>query len=64
MQTYQTRVIEEKWTLEEKSSALYAFLSSKHFTALSNKEQLLLKQQYYVMQVYVGILEQRIELFE
>ena len=63
MQDYQLRVVDEQEALEEKASALYSFLASKHFNSLDKPNQELLKMQYYSMKVYSGILQQRIDLF-
>jgi len=63
MQEYQNRVINEQYLLEEKAQALYGFLSSKKFDELDKTDQFLLKQQYYAMMVYSGILQQRIDRF-
>ncbi len=62
-EAWQTRVVQEHADLEEKASTLYGFCASKQFESLDPKVQRLLKQQYYTMMVYAGILEQRIELF-
>lgn len=63
MEDYQNRVINEQYLLEEKAKALYGFLASKQFDTLDKVDQFLLKQQYYIMMVYSGILTQRIERF-
>lgn len=63
MEPYQLRVIEERDVLYDKCEALYVFLASKYFETLDPKSQQLLKDQYYVMKVYLSILNQRIELF-
>lgn len=64
MEPYQLRVIEERDALEEKTQALYAFISSKFFTSdLTEENQELLKEQYYAMKVYLSILDRRIKLF-
>jgi hypothetical protein len=63
MQEYQVRVVDEQEALEDKAIALYNFLASKHFDALSEIDQELLKMQYYSMKVYSGILKQRIGRF-
>lgn len=63
MLEYQNRVINEQYLLEEKAQALYAFLASKKFSELDNVDKNLLKQQYYAMMLYSGILQQRIDRF-
>jgi len=63
MQDYQHRVIEELNELEEKTTKLYYFLDSEKFNELDKTDQHLLKQQYYAMRVYSGILNQRIVRF-
>lgn len=64
MQEYQQRVVAEYRELEEKANSLYVFLAtSKTFEQLPQAEQELLKMQYYTMQVYSGILAQRIAKF-
>lgn len=60
---YQSRVVTEFTELETKCNALYMFLATKTFEELNKYEQDLLKMQYYAMQVYLGILEKRIEKF-
>lgn len=63
MLEYQNRVINEQYLLDEKAEALYGFLASEKFETLDKVDQHLLKQQYYAMMVYAGILEQRIKRF-
>lgn len=63
MEAYQLRVVQEQNDLDEKAKLLYGFLASKQFDSIDKANQHLLKQQYYAMQVYSGILLQRIELF-
>lgn len=64
MESWQERVLEEYNTLKDKTGALYVFLASAGFRNLDDENQHLLKQQYYSMMVYAGILEQRIALFQ
>jgi hypothetical protein len=64
MQPYQQRVVDEYNALEEKATTLYNFLASKQFDLLESMDKTLLKQQYYAMQVYLGILGQRTNRFE
>lgn len=64
MEAYKLRVVHEQDILDEKIKALYSFLASKQFDALDSENKFLLKQQYYAMQVYSGILLQRIVLFK
>ena len=63
MEEYQIRVVDEQHALEDKAHLLYSFLASKKFNELDNTNQQLLKQQYYAMMVYSGILQQRIDRF-
>ncbi len=64
MEAWQERVIEEHSALTDKAATLYGFLASSAFNTLDKPNQHLLKQQYYTMMVYAGILEQRITLFQ
>jgi len=64
MEAYQLRLVHEQDALDEKTKALYSFLASKQFDSLDAENRFLLKQQYYAMQVYSGILLQRIVLFK
>lgn len=64
MEAYQLRVVHEQDSLDEKIKTLYSFLASKQFDALDSENKFLLKQQYYAMQLYSGILLQRIVLFK
>ena len=64
MLPYQERVVNERDDLKTKANALYGFLASSTFETLPKLDQELLKQQYYAMMIYIGILDQRIERFK
>lgn len=63
MEAYQQRVISERDQLEEKCNGLYAFLHGEQVKSVDPKARGLLQTQYYAMQVYKRILDQRIENF-
>lgn len=63
MEEYQQRVVDEKNELSERLEKLRTFINSERFLAISYKERNLLKNQRVVMQEYLEILIQRIELF-
>jgi len=58
------RVKEELNSLEIKKQKLSDFIASEKFTTLSDKQQFLLKRQLELQRAYVGILYQRLKLFE
>lgn len=60
---HQQRVVDEKSELDEKLSKLDAFLRTDTFKRLRNEEQILLDRQATAMQIYSGILGERIKLF-
>jgi len=64
MAPHELRVIEEKKELEEKLSKLNDFLSSPARLKLGDKETELLVTQASCMNEYVGILAERIALFQ
>lgn len=63
LQTHQERVVTEKTELETKLESLNTFVKGEKFKELDNVEQVLLQRQAHVMQVYAGILDERIAKF-
>lgn len=63
MKPYQDRVVEEKRELDAKRDNLRAFLATDACACLPTREQMRLKQQFWVMTQYSEILGQRIEAF-
>ena len=57
------RVISEYVDLQYKHQKLKLFLGSKKIHELEPADQSLLFEQYRVMGLYIGVLEQRIERF-
>jgi hypothetical protein len=66
MEPYQERVVAEKKELDEKLAKLKAFCfddGNKTFNTLSSEERNRLERQFDAMQVYAGILDERIAAF-
>lgn len=63
MLQFQQRVVEEKAELDAKLDRLTTFLADAKVQALSNEEQVRLRQQAEVMAHYSAILGERIAAF-
>lgn len=63
MQTWQTRLVEEKRQLDERIQKLDAFLQGPYFKSVSEIDRYLLAGQFDAMQSYSRILGQRIDRF-
>ena len=65
MQEHQVRVVKELQELESKATGLGAFIGSASFKKVSVDEKRRLSDQLYIMDLYIDILNQRIDnLFE
>ena len=62
-QPYQRRVLIEYLDLQEKSRALRAYLAGDQIKELKAMDQNLLFEQYRIMGLYMGVLENRMERF-
>ena len=62
-QPYQRRVLIEYLDLQEKSRALRAYLAGDQIKELEAMDQNLLFEQYRIMGLYMGVLENRMERF-
>ena len=63
MEAFQTRVVEEKASLDEKIEKLDAFIGTERFCALPEAEQARMVRQLAVMREYSGVLGERIAAF-
>jgi hypothetical protein len=64
LQPFQQRVVDEHAELQARLHKLLDFLyDAEKVEQLSESEQFLLREQSHTMHQYLGILEQRIELF-
>lgn len=61
--SYQSRVVEELDELGIRLTKLRTFIKGAAFTKLDTAEQLRLKNQSTVMELYEDILEERVEAF-
>lgn len=64
MAAWQDRVKEELDELQTKIDSLDEFFDTEKFEELAEAEQVRLRMQSKVMQIYAEILEERIEAFE
>ena len=62
-QPHQRRVLIEYLDLQEKSRALRAYLAGDQIKELEAMDQNLLFEQYRIMGMYLGVLENRMERF-
>ena len=62
-QPHQRRVLIEYLDLQEKSRALRAYLAGDQIKELEAMDQNLLFEQYRIMGMYMGVLENRMERF-
>lgn len=62
-QPHQRRVLIEYLDLQEKARALRAYLAGDQIKELELLDQNLLFEQYRIMGMYMGILENRMERF-
>ena len=62
-QPHQRRVLIEYLDLQEKSRALRAYLAGDQIKELEPVDQNLLYEQYRIMGMYLGVLENRIQRF-
>ena len=62
-QPHQRRVLIEYLDLQEKARALRAYLAGDQIKGLEPLDQNLLFEQYRIMGMYMGILENRMERF-
>lgn len=60
---HERRVFMEFIDLQEKAQALRAFLGSRAIDELEPADQNLLYEQYRIMGMYLGVLENRIQRF-
>lgn len=60
---HERRVLIEFLDLQEKHRALRAFLSNRQFDELNPIDQSLLHEQFRVMGMYLGVLENRMQRF-
>lgn len=60
---HERRVLMEFIDLQEKAQALRAFLGSRAIDELEPADQNLLYEQYRIMGMYLGVLENRIQRF-
>lgn len=60
---HERRVLMEFMELQEKAQALRAFLGSRAIDELEPVDQNLLYEQYRIMGMYLGVLENRIQRF-
>ncbi len=60
---HELRVLMEFIDLQEKAQALRAFLGSRAIDELEPVDQNLLYEQYRIMGMYLGVLENRIQRF-
>jgi len=63
MKPHQERVVAEKKELDEKRTKLATFIGGDTYDALDQNEQGRLNRQLYVMDLYSGILGERIAAF-
>lgn len=61
MSDFKTRLLEERDQLQEKVTKLDAFLDSETFETISDRQQMLLSDQFVAMDDYLWILNARIE---
>ena len=64
MEAYQERVVEEKAALAEKLEKLMEFQKAPPFYRLPPAEQRRLVRQTQIMQMYIDVLNERIEAFD
>ena len=64
MSLHQTRVVDEKGSLDDKIRKLRAFLKGEEFKKLDRAEQLRLLRQDCIMELYSEVLGERIAAFE
>lgn len=64
MEPYQSRIIEEKYQLDDKTDKLAQFIGSEAFKNLDKQNQSLLSIQHHAMIQYSMILSVRISLFQ
>lgn len=62
METFVSRLKDEKSQLDEKIGKLGSFIQSDPFKNIDARQQELLRCQYFIMQSYTDVLERRIEL--
>jgi len=63
MQEFQKRVFEEKKALDDKLNRLNLFIGSEMFNELPDKDQMLLRRQENLMELYSDALAERIANF-
>lgn len=64
MQPFQQRVLDEKRELDEKLEKLMAFIRGPVFETIAPDEQERLKRQSHHMDLYSGVLAERISEFK
>lgn len=62
MSDFKSRLSDEKQELDNKIEKLTAFIGGDNFSAIDEKQQVLLTQQLPVMKQYSDILTERIDL--
>lgn len=63
LQSYQQRVVQEKEELNTKIAKLSTFVGAVNFADVPQSEQVRLRMQLKIMQLYGDILFERIEAF-
>lgn len=64
MEDWQERVIEERAELKAKIKSLGAMFGTPTYKKLRRFEKIALSRQFKAMDVYLGILDERISVFE